>query len=86
MTKHSKHSKQYFNKREYLGIKEIDYYLSYGEKTVIVTMKWISGEYRITEAIKIKSLTKWIKHDTSIRSFPYRRSVKTIDRIEEVLK
>lgn len=79
-------TKQYYNKREYLGIQEIDYYLSYGEKIVIVTVKWISGEYRITEAIKIKSLTKWIKKDISIRSFPYRRSVKVIDRIEELLK
>jgi len=79
-------TKQYYNKREYLGIQESDYYLTYGEKIVIVTMKWISGEYRITEAIKIKSLIKWQKKDVSIRSFPYRRSVKVIDRIEELLK
>lgn len=80
-------TKQYLNKREYLGIKEIDYYLSYGEKIVIVTMKWISGEYRVTDAIKIKSLTKWISNNNiSIRSLPYKRTVNVIDRIEEVLK
>ena len=79
-------TKQYYNKREYLGIKEQDYFLTYGDKFVIVTMTWISGEYQVTDAIKIKSLTKWIKKSISIRSFPYRRSVKTIDRIEELLK
>ncbi len=79
-------TKQYLRKREYLGIQEIDYYLTYGEKIVIVTMKWVSGEYRITEAIKIKSLIKWQKKDISNRSFPYRKSVKVIDRVEELLK
>ncbi len=80
-------TKQYFNKREYLGIKEQDYFLTYGDRFVIVTMTWISGEYRVTDAIKIKSLTKWIKNNNmSIGSFPYKRSVKTIDKIEELLK
>ena len=82
----TKQSKQYLIKREYIGIQEIDYYLNYGNKFVIITMKWISGEYRITDVIKIKSLTKWIKHDTSIRSFPYKKTVGVIDRIEELLK
>ena len=73
-------SKQYLRKREYLGIMEINYILKYGRKIVNVTMKWISGEYRILWA-------KLIRDDPIeyVDDFPYKRTVATIDRVEALL-
>ncbi len=78
--------KQYWNKREYLGFREAQYYLSYGEKIVIVTVEWVGREYQVTEAFTIKSLSKWTKIFVTMRQFPYHRTPKVIDRIEELLK
>lgn len=73
-------TKQYFNKREYLGIKEIQYRVRYGKKDILITMKWISGEYQIIAAEDTK-----YNPETCIGEFPYRKSVGTIDQIEYLL-
>ena len=72
---------KYLNKREYLGIKEIQYRVRYGTKDALITMKWVSGEYRITAA----DLSKY-DPNAGVMEFPYKRTVKVVDRIEELLK
>lgn len=72
-------TKQYLRKREYLGKMHFLYHVRYGSKTVLIEMEWISGEYQITKA-------KLATFQGKYEDFPYRRSVKTIDRIEELLK
>ena len=72
-------SKQYLRKREYLGNKQYNYHVKYGNKIVKIVMEWISGEYKITSARPSKTYYEEI-------AFPYRRTVKTIDRIEELLR
>ena len=79
-------SKQYLRKREYLGFQEAHYYLQYGEKIVIVNMKWNNREYVIVEAFKIKSLAKWTKIFVTMKQLPYKKTVGVIDRIEELLR
>lgn len=71
-------TKQYLNKREYLGFRKAYYYVQYAGKTVKVTAEWISREYEITKARLVKTVNK--------DNFPYRRTPKVIDRIEELLK
>lgn len=73
-------TKKYLIKREYLGFKEKQYWLRYGDKNILVTMKWVSGEYRILWA-------KLMKYDPNLNigEFPYKRTVRTIDRVEALL-
>ncbi len=75
-------TKQYFNKREYLGHKNMTYALKYGNKCVHIEMEWASGEYVIVWARKMDME----EHLENYAEFPYRRSVKVIDKIEELLK
>ncbi|KKM09048.1 hypothetical protein LCGC14_1723200 [marine sediment metagenome] len=72
-------TKQYLRKREYLGEKLYHYHVKYGNKIVKIIMKWISGEYRITSAKPSKVYYFELE-------FPYKRTVGTIDRIEELLR
>ena len=72
-------TKQYFNKREYLGEKLYHYHVKYGNKIVKIIMEWVSGEYQITGAKPSKVYYLEL-------AFPYRRTPKVIDRIEELLK
>lgn len=75
-------SKQYLRKREYLGFKKATYALQYGNNGYHIQMEWISGEYRITWARKMDML----EHIENYKEFPYKKTVGTIDRIEELLK
>ncbi len=77
----TKHTIQYLRKREYIGTKNIQYWLRYNNKNILVTMKWVAGEYMAVAA-------KLAKYDPNkdIGEFPYRRTPKVIDRIEELLK
>lgn len=72
-------TKQYLIKREYLGFKNMPYWLKYGGKTVLVMMEWISGEYRIVSATTSPN-------KAGLDDFPYKKTVGVIDRIEELLK
>jgi hypothetical protein len=81
----TKRNNPYLRKREYLGDKVVYYNLKYGGKTVYILMKWISGEYRIRGARETPYFSEeGIKHEN--KQFPYRRTVKTIDEIESLLK
>ncbi len=75
-------TKQYFNKREYLGKKILTYSLQYGKRGYHIQMEWISGEYTIMWARRMDTL----EHLENYTDFPYRRTPKVIDRIEELLK
>ncbi len=77
----TKQGKQYLNKREYIGHHEIHYALKYGNKAVLVMMNWVGREYEVIWARQIN-----IEHLGNYEEFPYHRTPKVIDRIEELLK
>ncbi len=75
-------TKQYLNKREYLGKRKFQYYIKYGGKIVFVLVEWISREYEVTKA-KLATFQGGLAPNDD---FPYHRTPKVIDRIEELLK
>lgn len=77
-------TKQYLIKREYLGNRVYHYYLRYGGKTVFIVMEWISGVYQITQA-KLSAFQE-SEFMILLDSFPYKKTVGVIDKIEELLK